>query len=180
MIDCDAVTILGDRQKSDPNYAAKEEAMNNLRILKKYRNDWGHLSKSLSNINITDVKNTILSSTESFLEHLATILPIPAIEIDRMIQKIKIDLDNIENDVQDRVTVVNIAKEELKKKYSDKIDKLFQNGDFKHHFEARFSIGDQQKSYSEILDTVTQRRKGILIEGEAGTGKTCLSWYEYR
>ena len=151
--------------------------------LKDLRNDVAHYDPKVINWTLKTFQEDIMNTVHDLLEKLSDLFP----EVDVISERQKIEkyFQDIIEDVRDKEEVLEVMKSELETKYGREVDIVFYQelnpdndrvGSLKHFVLPRLLMEQREMGLNEISRELSRRNKGLLIEGQPGTGKTCISW----
>ena len=175
----DKITIF---TPTDPIMVAIRELIT---TLKNKRNNIGHDDPIVDTWTLRNFEKETSKEVRDLLTLIAPLRSITQSKLDEELKNIKTHLKNIIDDVQNKEQMVKIMKEELIQIYQPELDLRFKgnynpddarSGSLKNYVLPRFLKGDQEISYSDLLKEIEDRPKTLLIEGQAGMGKTSLTW----
>ena len=148
-----------------------------------------HDLPEIRKMDLLKFQNFIWDKSKKLLENVATLKSISKIKLDTEVDKAEKNLYEIAENIQNKQEVLEVMVEELKEKYGKDVKMLFgsdldpnntQAGSLKHFVSPQFKKGDHEIGLDKIDEELKSRTKGLLINGQAGTGKSCISWYVKR
>ena len=151
--------------------------------LKKKRTDLAHDRFHMKSLQ--DFEDEVFQEVKNLVTLVAPLRFISPNELNAELDKIKIHLHKVINDVQTSEDNIQTMKVELNENYKEEVKLKFygvynpenvRSGSLKNYVEPLFLKEDQEISYGDIHTELQSRRKALLITAEAGMGKTSLSW----
>ena len=153
-----------------------------IKDLKDIRNDVAHNDPKVKTWHLQTFESELLDKITNLMDKVSQLMSISTDEKSKMEQCLR---DVIE-DVQNKEEILEIMRKELKAKYEQEVDLLFYRnsnldnarvGSLKNFVLSHFLKEDQEIELDEVPQELKIRTKGLLIEGQAGTGKTSITWY---
>ena len=125
----------------------------------------------------------MVTKVKNLIERLTQLIPTDM--VDNETAKLDNYLKDITESILRKEEIVNSMRKELRAKYKKEVDLLFdggsdpdnsQVGSLENFVPPRFLKEDRDMELQEVYEELKNRKKGLLIEGQAGTGKTSISW----
>ena len=152
--------------------------------LKEKRNFVAHDDPNVENWNLQDIEKELLNDVKELMTLIAQIQSIPKDKVDEQFLSFQSHLKSVKIKVENKSEIIETMREELHKKHHKKLTHLFykdpndsHSGILNHYILPHFLNTKKEKfQYKDLFKELKDRKFGLLIESQAGLGKSSLAW----